>query len=121
MYPQHKAMKMQTLFTFSRQTLKEQIHQPGFPSADPTPHIETANCGRFDSGFTLAQQLAEFRPQTAAGLRRYRRFILQFLINRIEAADRFSLNVVRLMASLFESGKVTRCWGQALHDLIVIP
>jgi hypothetical protein len=100
MNPQHKAMKVQTLFTFSRQALIEQIHQPGFSSADAAPHIEAANGSRFGNGFALAQQFAEFGPQTAAGLRRDRRFILQFLINRIEAADRFSLDVVRLMAPL---------------------
>ena len=39
MHSQHKAVKVQTLFTFARQAMIEHVHQPGFPPANPAPHI----------------------------------------------------------------------------------
>jgi hypothetical protein len=46
---------------------------------------------------------------------------LKFLVNGIEAAYRLTLDIIWLMAALFEGLKIARCGGQALHDLIVIP
>lgn len=96
-------MEMQALFTLARQALIKHIHQPGFAAPNAAPHIQAAYGGRFRRRFAFAKQLAEFRPQPAARRRCGYRFFLQFTIDGIEAADRFLLHVVGLMAALFES------------------
>ncbi len=99
MHPQHKAVKVQPLFTRARQAMVEEIHQPGFPPTNAAPHIQAPH-RRCVVRLALAQQFTKRRPQSAAGSGRLGT-VRELLIEGLQPIDGLALDVVRLMAALF--------------------
>src|SRR5690606_20505993 len=95
MNTQHKTVEVQTLFSRSRQALVEHIHHPRFASTNAAPHTK-ATYRSVSQWLFFSEQSTENRLQAAA-LRFFRRFCRERLINRIQAVNRVTLNVIWLV------------------------
>ncbi|UNB79424.1 hypothetical protein MJK72_25780 [Klebsiella pneumoniae] len=97
-------MEMQALFTFARQALVKQVHQPGFALRPTPPHIYRLRTGAVPecAGSRSPSSLPNFARKPPPD-RDWRGLRLQFPVNGIMAAHQgFLLDVVGLMAALFQ-------------------